>query len=87
MGVRVSTTHGTGHLRRWPGRRRAPTVLPAMTASKSTGLGRQESIAQTPRVTAAIRRTAGGKIVTEYELNGRVYTELEQLQSALGGGA
>jgi hypothetical protein len=56
-----------------------------MNGNTQTGLGRQESTAQTPRVTAAIRRSASGEIVTEYELKGRVYTDLERLQSALGG--
>jgi hypothetical protein len=56
-----------------------------MNGNTQTGPGRQESIAQTPRVTAAIRRSANGEIVTEYEHNGRVYHDLEQLESDLGG--
>jgi hypothetical protein len=56
-----------------------------MNGNTKTGLGRQESVAQTPRVTAAIRRSASGEIVTEYEANGRVYTDIEELESAIGG--
>lgn len=57
----------------------------SMNGNTQTGLGRQESTAQTPRVTAAIRRSASGEIVTEYEANGRVYTDLKALERALGG--
>jgi hypothetical protein len=58
-----------------------------MNGNTHPGLGRQERIAQTPRVTATIRRSANGEIVTEYELNGRVYHDLEQLESELRGEA
>jgi hypothetical protein len=56
-----------------------------MTASESTGFGRQESVAQTPRVTATIRRTANGETIPEYRHGGRTYYCLDSLERAITG--
>lgn len=56
-----------------------------MTANESTGLGRQDSIGSVPRVTARAEKTEDGDVLTEYEVRGRTYRDVDELEAALRG--
>lgn len=52
-----------------------------MTANESTGFSRQERTA--PRVTARATRTEDGDVLTEYDVDGRTYHDVDAVERAL----
>lgn len=56
-----------------------------MNGNRKSRSGEVRSIAERPRVTAAMRRTERGDVLTEYEVGWRVYTDVENLEAALRG--
>lgn len=77
--------HGTGCLRKWPGRRDAPDrAAIAMTAIDSTRASGHESTERN-RVTAKMRRRPDGTVTCLYRADGEVYTSLGELKAALEG--
>lgn len=57
-----------------------------MTANQSTGYA-GKTVTENTRVTARAVRTDRGDVLTEYEVGGRVYRDVDELEAALRGEA